>query len=70
MKSLRSRGYDVEKKADVSIEIQVTAGGKDLDWRKIRKLLRKIRRRYGNIDGTEYLVMFSSQDQQHQPLHN
>jgi len=70
MKSLRSRGYDVEKKADVSIEIQVTAGGKDLDWKKIRKLLRKIRRRYGNIDGTEYLVMFSSQDQQHQPLHN
>ena len=63
MKSLRSRGYDVEKKADVSIEIQVTAGGKDLDWKTIRKLLRKIRRRYGNIDGAEYLVMFSSQDQ-------
>jgi hypothetical protein len=54
MNVLRSRGFDPEKPATVTIRIQEAEGGTVLDRRELLQLLRKLRRRYGNTGGVEY----------------
>ena len=59
---IRSRGYDESKEPKVKIELQL-AEGTDLNWKKVYSWIRKIRRRYGNTSGVEYMVEVNLPDQ-------
>lgn len=60
MKTLRSRGFDPEKPATVTIRLQQTDGEKPWDRMDVIRMIRRIRHRYGNTGGVEYEVELQS----------
>ena len=64
MKSIRSRGFDMEKPVTVTVQIQLSEDRfQALDEHKVLRMIRKIRRRYGNTGGVEYMVEVNLPDQ-------
>ncbi len=49
----RSRGYDPGRRPAVTIRLQDNGTGR-LDAEEVYRLLRKLRRRYGNTSGVQY----------------